>query len=56
MKEKALILIGKHSKRWLSEQMGLNPITLEKRLNTDKWKVAEISRLEEIYNQQKDNL
>jgi hypothetical protein len=56
MKEKALILIGLHSKKWLAEQMGINHITLEKRLSTNYWKISEVSRLEEIYDKEKINL
>jgi len=50
MKEKALVLIGEHSRKWLSEKMGINPITLDKRLNSGVWKISEISRLNELYD------
>jgi hypothetical protein len=56
MKEKALILIGLHSKKWLAEKMGINSITLEKRLKTNYWKLSEMSILEDIFNQEKINL
>lgn len=56
MKEKALVLIGLHSRKWLSEKMGINPITIDKRLNTGNWKLSEISRLNEIYEAEKINL
>ena len=56
MKEKALILIGLYSKKWLSEKMGINHITLEKRLKTNDWKISEISILEEIFNHEKQSL
>jgi hypothetical protein len=56
MKEKALILIGMHSKKWLAKQMGINHLTLEKRLSLNEWKVSEVSRLEELYNREKTNL
>jgi len=49
MKEKALVLIGLYSRKWLSLKMGINPITLDKRLNSDSWKLSEISRLNELY-------
>jgi hypothetical protein len=54
MKEKALILIGLHSKKWLCEQMGINILTLEKRLSTGYWKISEIAILEKIYENEKD--
>jgi hypothetical protein len=53
MKEKALILIGLHSKKWLCEKMGINILTLEKRLKTGYWKISEIAILENIYEDQK---
>lgn len=56
MKEKALILIGLHSKKWLSEKLGLNPITLERRLNKNDWKVSEEMALDQIFNSQKHKL
>lgn len=56
MKEKALVLIGLHSRKWLSEQMGVNPITIDKRIAKGGWKLAEISRLKELYDQEKKNL
>ena len=56
MKEKALILIGMHSKKWLCEQMGINVLTLEKRLSTSDWKISEVSRLKEIFEKEKTNL
>lgn len=56
MKEKALVLIGLYSRKWLSEKMGVNPLTLDKRIRTNKWKVSEISRLNEIYETEKTNL
>lgn len=56
MKEKALILIGLHSKKWLCEKMGINPITLERRLNKNDWKVSEEFALENIFDSQKHNL
>lgn len=55
MKEKAFILIGIHSRKWLSENMGINPITLDKRLKTDNWKISEISRLNELFEAKKTN-
>lgn len=56
MKEKALVLIGLYSRKWLSEQMGMNPITIDKRLREGNWKVSEISRLNELYELEKSNL
>jgi len=56
MKEKALLLIGLHSRKWLSEEMGLNPITIDKRIANGGWKLSEISRLKELYEQEKNNL
>ena len=56
MKEKAFTLIGLHSKKWLSEKLGINSLTLEKRLKTDYWKISEISRLNEVFEQEKINL
>lgn len=49
MKEKALLLIGLHSKKWLCEKMGINHLTLEKRLKNDNWKTSEVIALESIY-------
>lgn len=56
MKEKALILIGLHSRKWLSEQMGLNPITIDRRLKHGYFKTSEASRLNELFEAEKDNL
>jgi len=56
MKEKALILIGLHSKKWLAENMGINHITLEKRLKTNYWKLSEIAILEDIFSKEQINL
>jgi hypothetical protein len=56
MKEKALILIGMYSKKWLCEQMEINHITLEKRLVKNNWKKSEISLLEQVFNKEKINL
>jgi hypothetical protein len=53
MKEKALILIGLHSKKWLCEKMGINILTLEKRLKTGYWKISEIAILENIFENEK---
>lgn len=53
MKEKALILIGLHSKKWLAENIGLNVLTLEKRLNTNYWKVSEEIALEKLFSDNK---
>ena len=53
MKEKALVLIGSYSRKWLSEKMGINPITLDKRLHSDNWKLSEISILNELYETHK---
>jgi hypothetical protein len=56
MKEKALILIGLHSKKWLSEKMGLNHVTLENRLNKNNWKLSEEMALIQIFDIEKVNL
>lgn len=56
MKEKALILIGLHSKKWLCEKLGINPITLDRRLNKNDWKVSEEMALDQIFDSQKDYL
>lgn len=56
MKQKALVLIGLHSRKWLSEKMGLNPITIDRRLKHGDWKISEISRLNELYESEKINL
>ena len=56
MKEKALILIGLYSRKWLSEQMGLNPITIDRRLKFGDFKKYEASRLNELFEAEKDNL
>jgi hypothetical protein len=56
MKEKALVLIGLHSRKWLSEKMGINPITIDKRIKCGDWKISEISRLNELYESEKINL
>jgi hypothetical protein len=49
MKEKALLLIGIHSKSWLCDQLGINHITLNVRLNVGNWKKSEILLLETIH-------
>lgn len=56
MKEKAFVLIGMHSKKWLSEKMGINHITLEKRLSKDNWKKSEIVLLDQIFETEKEKL
>jgi hypothetical protein len=56
MKEKALILIGMHSKKWLAEKLGINHITLERRLNKNDWKLSEEMALIQIFDTQKENL
>ncbi len=56
MKEKALVLIGLYSRKWLSEKMGINPITLDKRLDISNWKLSEQSRLNELYESEKSKL
>ena len=56
MKKKALILIGLHSKKWLCEKMGINHLTLEKRLKKDNWKVSEEIALQSIFEDEKVNL
>jgi len=56
MKEKALVLIGLHSRKWLSYEMGINPITLDKRLLSGNWNFSEISRLNELYESEKSGL
>lgn len=56
MKEKALVLVGLHSRKWLAEKMGINPITIDKRIKYGDWKLAEISRLNELYESEKVNL
>jgi hypothetical protein len=56
MKEKVLILIGMHSKKWLCEKVGINHITLERRLNKNDWKVSEEMAIEQIFESQKHNL
>lgn len=56
MKEKVLILIGMHSKKWLCEKVGINHITLERRLNKNDWKVSEEMAIKQIFESQKHNL
>lgn len=56
MKEKALMLLGLHSRKWLSTKLGINPLTLDKRILLDNWKEGEKLLLESIYKQEKDNL
>jgi hypothetical protein len=56
MKEKALMLIGLHSRKWLSDNIGINPITLDKRILKDNWKNSEILILEKIYQEEKSKL
>ena len=56
MKEKALILIGLHSKKWLCEKMGINHLTLEKRLLKNNWKASEEIALNSIYESQISDL
>jgi hypothetical protein len=53
MKEKALILIGLNSKKWLSEKLGINPLTLEVRLEKNNWKPSEEIAINIFYDQQK---
>jgi hypothetical protein len=53
MKEKALILIGLNSKKWLAEKMGINILTLEKRLKKGYFKISEQAILENIFEDQK---
>jgi DNA-binding Xre family transcriptional regulator len=48
MKEKAYLLIGKNSKKWLAENLGISMPTLDKRLETDKWKKGEVQILEHL--------
>lgn len=56
MKEKALVLIGLHSKKWLSKKVGINPLTLEKRLLENNWKSSEIMAIDFLYDSEKINL
>lgn len=56
MKEKVLILIGMHSKKWLCEKIGINHVTLERRLEKNDWKVSEEMAIEQIFESQKVNL
>lgn len=56
MKEKALILIGLHSKKWLCEKLGINPITLDRRLSKNDWKISEEIALDQIFDSQRDKL
>jgi hypothetical protein len=49
MKEKALLLIGIHSKSWLCDQLGINHITLNVRLKMSNWRKSEILLLETIH-------
>lgn len=56
MKEKALILIGLHSKKWLADNLGINHITLERRLNKNDWKVSEEMALLQIFDQEKHRI
>ena len=49
MKEKALLLIGIHSKSWLCDQLGISYITLNSRLNLGNWKKSEILLLKTIH-------
>lgn len=49
MKEKALLLIGIHSKSWLCDKLGINHITLNSRLNLSNWKKSETLLLETIH-------
>lgn len=56
MKEKALILIGLHSKKWLCEKMGINHLTLEKRLQKNNWKVSEEIALKTIFESEKTGI
>jgi transcriptional antiterminator len=51
MKKKALLLIGLKSRVWLCQQLGINPITLQKRLTFDNWKQGERLLLEKIYQE-----
>lgn len=56
MKEKVLILIGMHSKKWLCEKIGINHLTLERRLEKNDWKVSEEMAIEIIFQSEKVNL
>ena len=56
MKEKVLILIGLNSKKWLSEQLGITPLTLETRLEKWNWKASEEIAIDSIFNREKVRL
>ena len=56
MKEKALILIGLNSKRWLCDKLEINHITLSRRLEKNDWKKSESMLLDQIYEQEKHKL
>jgi hypothetical protein len=56
MREKAFMLIGLHSRKWLSEKMEINPITLDKRLEKDNWKKGEQILLNQIFETEKSKL
>ena len=45
MKAKAELLIQKHSKTWLAEQLSLTRPTLDMRLKKDNWKRIEIEKI-----------
>lgn len=45
MKNKAEILIQKHSKSWLAEQLCLTRPTLDSRLEKDNWKKIEVEKI-----------
>jgi hypothetical protein len=56
MKEKVLILIGLNSKKWLSEQLGINPLTLETRLEKWNWKASEEMAIDLIFDREKHRI
>lgn len=56
MKKKAIMLIGLKSKSWLCQELGINPITLSKRLELDNWKLSEKTLLEQIYQRETKHL
>jgi hypothetical protein len=56
MKKKAIILIGLKSRIWLCQELGINPITLQKRLNLNNWKISEKTLLDQIYDRETKDL
>ena len=45
LEQRVLILIGRHSKTWLSEKLGITRPTLDIRLDKGNWKKSEMQSI-----------